>query len=158
MGISSARCVTTSGHPTAKAPFNMPSRKTNPLLEYPVELIHSLHTNAFVACTGGIAAQTTIVTKTPARMRKAPPCSSNGRIQLAKITQKTTSQLIIKSATKTCHLCVTNAGWKAAYMDTAWAPMICAVAALAKIQARKFHHPANQPHTRPYLPAVMEAQ
>lgn len=136
----------------------MPSKKTNPLLEYPVELIHSLHTNALVACTGGMDAQTTIVIRTPATMRKAPPCSSNGRIQLANSTQKHASQLTIMYATKTCHLCVTNAGWKAAYRDTACAPMICATDAIAKTQARKFHHPANQPQTRPYLPAVMDAQ
>ena len=82
--------------PTAYAPFNMPSKNTNPLLEYPEEFVHSFHTNAFVACTGGIAAQTMIVIKTPAMIKKAPAFSITGRILLAYSIQKHAIQLMIK--------------------------------------------------------------
>jgi len=43
-------------------------------------------------------------------------------------------------------------------MLTVWFPRMDDIEAAPKIQAKKFHQPANQPQTRPYRPAVTEAQ
>lgn len=52
----------------------------------------------------------------------------------------------------------TKPGCISVYMETVCCAMIKDMDAAPKTQAKQFHQPAKNPHTRPYLPAVMEAQ
>jgi len=71
-GISSARWLTQSGVPTAKAAFNIPARNTKPSLLQPVVFCHSAHTVELVAyplpVLLGMIAQTRVVTSMPPMM------------------------------------------------------------------------------------------
>lgn len=127
-GISSARWVITSGVPTANAPFSIPRQNVKPLLVYPVEFCHSFQTkseeaypNPFVC---GKIEQTRMVTKNPASVKKPPNDSRVGRARLAYKTTKQDDHTQTRYATNTCHLWISNPGWKRAYMETVWAAMI----------------------------------
>ena len=99
-----------------------------------------------------------IVMKTPATTKNPPIDSTIGNALFAYRTAIVQDHVQMRYATNTCHLWITKSGWNRAYMETVWAPTIWAVAAVPKIQARKFNQPAKKPTMRPYFPAVTEAQ
>ena len=131
----------------------MPNKNTNPLLEYPVELTQSFQTKLFDACpvplVVGMAAQTMILIKTPAMVKNPPSDSNNGIARFAKSTIAKQSQVTTMKLTKTCHCSASKSGWKAAYMETVWAPTIWQTEASAISHPKKFHQPAKKPQTRP---------
>ncbi len=67
-------------------PLSIPNKNTNPSLPYPTSFCQSLHTKSLLAWVFGMAAQTTIVTKTPAMIKNMPILLIMGNARLKKST------------------------------------------------------------------------
>lgn len=95
-------CVTASGVPIVKAPFNTPVKKATPFPQ-PVLLDQSDQTKELEACVFGMAAITIIVIIPPTMTTNSPNCCRYGRYELKKIVIAMQIQVINTSATKICH-------------------------------------------------------
>lgn len=105
-----------------------------------------------------MTAQTIMVMMTPPRMKNMPRFPMVGSALFAKRTVQQQTHVQMIKLTKTCHAFGAKSGWYNAYIETVWFPRIADIEAAPRIQARQFQKPAKKPQTRPYFPAVTEAQ